>query len=62
MIERAQAEQAHPPEQPSPYSASTRPASHLATELGQLAAELTLASLEVLVIVGRRLARAEEQK
>jgi hypothetical protein len=47
--------------QPSPYSASSRPASHLAEELGQLAAELSPDALEVVVIVARRLARAEER-
>jgi hypothetical protein len=47
--------------QPSPYSSNDRPVdAHLAEELGAIASELSHESLETLVIVARRLARAEE--
>ena len=50
--------------QPSAYSESTpvhRVDQHLASELGAIVTELTRESLEVLVVVARRLARAEER-
>jgi hypothetical protein len=50
--------------QPSAYSESTpvhRVDEHLATELGAIVTELSRESLEVLVVVARRLARAEER-
>lgn len=51
------------PAQPSPYSASSRDVvpSHHAAELGALVAELSADSLEVVLLVARRLARAEER-
>ena len=50
--------------QPSAYSESTpvhRVDQHLASELGAIVTELSRESLEVLVVVARRLARAEER-
>ncbi len=50
----------HRTSQPSPYSEARRGDQHLLHELGALACELDHDSLETLVIVARRLARAEE--
>jgi len=55
---------AAPVVQPSPYSQATpvhRVDEHLASELGAIVTELSRESLEVLVVVARRLARAEER-